>query len=169
MATGDGERVARAVAAGVGIERVYTGLLPGQKPELVHALQARGGRVAFVGDGINDGPALMQADVGIAIVSGTDIAIESADVVIPASRLDVVTKARRLAAASYGLTVPNLAVALTFNAAGMLASLTGRLHPAWAMLAMTLSLGTVVLNSSLMPLTCLGGGAFPSRQRLPDR
>ena len=169
MPTGDDERVARAVAAEVGIKRVYAGLLPGQKRELVHALQAGGGRVAFVGDGINDGPALMQADVGIAIGSGTDIAIESADVVIPASRLDVVPKARRLAAASYALTVRNLAVALAFSAAGMLASLTGRLHPAWAMLAMTLSLGTVLLSSSLMPLTWLGGGAFPSRQRLPDR
>ena len=115
MPTGDDERVARAVAAEVGIKRVYAGLLPGQKRELVHALQAGGGRVAFVGDGINDGPALMQADVGIAIGSGTDIAIESADVVIPASRLDVVPKARRLAAASYALTVRNLAVALAFQ------------------------------------------------------
>ena len=165
MATGDDPRAARAVAAEVGIERVHAGLLPGRKRELVRGLQAGGRRVAFVGDGINDAPALMQADVGIAIGSGTDIAIESADVVLPASRLDAVPQARRLAAASYALTVRNLALALAFNAAGILASLTGRLHPAWAMLAMTFSLGTVLLSSSLMPLARPGGGAFPSRQK----
>ena len=159
MATGDDERAARAVAAEVGIEQVQARLLPGQKRDLVRDLQAGGRRVAFVGDGINDAPALMQADVGIAIGSGTDIAIESADVVLPASRLDAVPEARRLAAASYALTVRNLAVALAFNAAGILASITGRLHPGWAMLAMTFSLGTVLLSSSLMPLAWPGGAA----------
>lgn len=160
MATGDDERAARAVAAEAGIDQVYARLLPGQKRELVRALQAGGQRVAFVGDGINDAPALMQADVGIAIGSGTDIAIESADVVIPASRLDAVPQARRLAAASYALTVRNLIMALAFNAAGIVASVTGRLHPGWAMLAMTVSLGAVLLSSSLMPLAWPGGAVF---------
>ncbi|NLG68491.1 MAG: cation-translocating P-type ATPase, partial [Firmicutes bacterium] len=165
MATGDDERVARAVAAEAGISRVHAGLLPGEKQELVRSLQAGAHRVAFVGDGINDAPALMQADVGVAIGSGTDIAIESADVVLTGSRLDAVPEARRLAAASYGLTVRNVTVALAFNAAGMLASVTGRLHPGWAMLAMTLSLGTVLVSSSVLPMGWLGGKAPSARQQ----
>jgi heavy metal translocating P-type ATPase len=86
LVTGDNPRAARHVAEQVGIDQVYAGVLPGRKAEIVRELQQRG-RVAMVGDGINDAPALMQADVGIAMGSGTDIAIESADVIIVSDRL----------------------------------------------------------------------------------
>lgn len=147
MATGDHERVALAVAQELGITHVHAQLLPQEKRDLVLRLQGEGRRVAFVGDGINDAPSLMQANVGIAIGTGSDITIDAADVVIPGDRLGAVVEARTLAGTSYRLTVRNLLLALSFNGIGVLISLSGLLHPAWAMLAMTLSLGTVLGHS----------------------
>jgi cation transport ATPase len=95
MLTGDAERTARAVAAEVGIEEVRARVLPQEKAERVRELQRAGARVAFVGDGINDAPALMQADVGIAIGAGTDIPIESSDVILIGGRLSAEAAARR--------------------------------------------------------------------------
>lgn len=89
----------------------------------------------------------MQAHVGIAIGSGTDIAIESADVVLPGERLITVLQAQTLARTSYSMTVRNVFLALTFNVVGILVSLTGLLQPIWAMLAMALSLSTVLGHS----------------------
>lgn len=152
MATGDHEGAARAVARELGIARVHARLLPQAKRDLVRRLQRAGRRVAFAGDGINDVPALMQADVGIAVGAGTDIAIDAADVVLPGGWLGALAEAYALAGTSYRLTVRNLLLALTFNAAGVLASLSGRVHPAWAMLAMTLSLGTVLGHTLFSPL-----------------
>ena len=144
IATGDHQRVARAVAKELGVAQVHAEMLPHEKRDLVSRLQHMGRRVAFVGDGINDAPALMQANVGIAIGTGTDIAIDAADVVLPGGRLGAVVEACTLAGTSYRLTVRNLLLALSFNTVGVLASLAGRVHPAWAMLAMTLSLATVL-------------------------
>lgn len=147
MATGDHELAANAVAKELGISDVRAGLLPEDKLSLVRQLQKKGHRVAFVGDGINDAPSLMQANVGIALGSGTDIAIESADVVIPGERLVSVLQAQTLARTSYAMTVRNVFLALTLNGVGILVSLTGLLQPIWAMLAMALSLSTVLSHS----------------------
>ncbi len=134
------------------IARVHARLLPEDKRRLVRELQRQGLRVAFVGGGINDAPALMQADVGIAIGTGTDIALEAADVVLPGARVGAVAEARELGARSYALTMRNVGLALAVNGGGVLASLTGRVHPAWAMGAMAASLALVIGSSLLLPL-----------------
>jgi cation transport ATPase len=158
--TGDGEQAARTVAQAVGVEHLRARLLPGEKAAAVRELQEAGRRVAFVGDGINDAPALMQADVGIALGTGADITLEAADVVIVSDRLGRVVEALELAARSYGLTLRNVALALAFNGAGLLAALTGRVTPIWAMGAMAASVSLVVLSSllaRLLPERAAGG------------
>ena len=147
MVTGDNWRTARAVADQVGISEVLAEVLPGQKAEAVRRLQGKGYRVAMVGDGINDAPALMQADVGIAIGTGTDIAIESADIVLIGSSLDKVLDAYHIAKNSFTKTVQNVVLAFTFNGLGIPVAMTGLLHPAWAMLAMAASVTVVLINS----------------------
>lgn len=147
LITGDNWRTARAVAEAVGIERVLAEVLPGAKAEEVRRLQAQGARVAMVGDGINDAPALMQADVGIAIGAGTDIAIEAADVVLVSNHLSTLIEARELARRSYQLTATNVGLALSFNGIGVLAAITGVVYPVWAMLAMAVSVSVVLANS----------------------
>ncbi|GAC1343128.1 MAG: heavy metal translocating P-type ATPase [Ktedonobacteraceae bacterium] len=147
MLTGDNARTARAVAAQVGIERVLAEVLPEQKAEQVRQLQQEGNRVAMVGDGINDAPALMQADIGIAIGAGTDIAIESSDIVLVGERLSAVIDAYRISRTSYRRTVQNLIVAFSFNGIGIPAAATGFVYPVWAMLAMIVSVSTILLNS----------------------
>jgi len=147
MITGDNERTARAVAGEVGIERVLAEVLPDQKADEVRKLQEQGRRVAMVGDGINDAPALMQADVGIAIGAGTDIAIESSDVVLIGERLGSVTDVFQIGRRSYRKTVQNLSLAFAFNGIGVPLAVTGWVHPAWAMAAMVASVSTVLANS----------------------
>ncbi len=147
MITGDNERTAHSVAQDVGIEEVLAQVLPDQKADRVRALQQEGYRVAFVGDGINDAPALMQADVGIAIGAGTDIAIESADVILTGERLGGVVDAYQIGGNSYRKTVQNLALAFTFNGIGVPAATTGLVDPVWAMIAMAASVTTVLANS----------------------
>ena len=147
MITGDDERTARAVADEVGIERVMADVLPDEKRAEIGRLQDDGHRVAMVGDGINDAPALTQADVGIAIGAGTDIAIESADVVLMGDRLGGVMDAYEIAEESYRKTRQNLAAAFTFNGIGVAAATTGLVHPVFAMIAMVLSVSAVLANS----------------------
>jgi heavy metal translocating P-type ATPase len=147
LLTGDNWRTARAVAEAVGIERVVAEVLPGAKAEEIRRLQAQGARVAMVGDGINDAPALMQADVGIAIGAGTDIAIDAADVVLVSKHLSTLVEARELARRSYRLTATNVGLALSFNGIGVLAAVTGVVYPVWAMLAMAVSVSVVLANS----------------------
>ncbi|WP_137286070.1 heavy metal translocating P-type ATPase [Halorussus salinisoli] len=147
MLTGDGERTAGTVAEHVGIDRVMAEVLPEDKREEIRRLQAEGGRVAMVGDGINDAPALTQADVGVAIGAGTDIAIESADVVLVDDRLGGISDAYEIADRSYRKTEQNLAGAFAFNGVGVAAAATGLVHPVFAMIAMVLSVSLVLLNS----------------------
>jgi P-type Cu+ transporter len=147
MLTGDNPHAAARVAAQVGIENVVAEVLPEEKAAMIRELQADGVRVAMVGDGINDAPALTQADVGIAIGAGTSIAIESADVVLIHSRLGGVSDAIAIGRTSYRKTVQNLALAFTFNGIGIPLAATGSIPPIWAMLAMVASVSAVLANS----------------------
>jgi Cu+-exporting ATPase len=146
LVTGDNPRAARLVAQQLGIADVHAGVLPGQKAEIVRDLQAHG-RVAMVGDGINDAPALMQADVGLAMGRGTDIAIESSDIIIVGNRLEAVLTARDISIRSYRKTKQNVALAFLFNGIGVPAAATGLVYPVWAMAAMALSVTTIFINS----------------------
>jgi cation transport ATPase len=147
MITGDNERTARAVASEVSIDEVMAQVLPDDKAARVRALQDKGQRVAMVGDGINDAPALTQADVGIAIGAGTDIAIESADIVIMGNRLGAVMDAYEIGVTSYSKTKQNLGLAFSFNGIGVPLATTGLVHPVWAMVAMVSSVTAVLTNS----------------------
>ncbi len=147
MITGDNQLTARAVAEQVGIDRVMAQVLPQDKAAHVRELQRQGKRVAMIGDGINDAPALMQADVGLAIGAGTDIAIESADVVLVGERLTAAVDAYQIARRTYGKTVQNLSLAFAFNGIGVPLATTGLVMPVWAMIAMAASVTTVLLNS----------------------
>jgi heavy metal translocating P-type ATPase len=148
LVTGDNPRAAAYVGREVGIDDVRAGILPGQKAEIVRQLQAeRRGRVAMVGDGINDAPALMQADVGVAMGSGTDIAIESSDIIIVGNRLMSVLEARDISRRSYRKTTQNVALAFLFNGIGIPAATTVLVYPVWAMVAMAVSVSTIFINS----------------------
>jgi Cu+-exporting ATPase len=146
LASGDSERTARRVAAELGITEVYAGMLPGEKAELIRRLQ-QNGRVAMVGDGINDAPALMQADVGIAMGGGTDIAIDSADIIVLNNRLDSVVNAREISRRSYRKMLQNVSLAFLFNGLGVPLATTGLVHPVWAMAAMAVSVTAIFFNS----------------------
>jgi heavy metal translocating P-type ATPase len=146
LVTGDNERTARRVAAKVGIDEVHAGILPGEKAELIRRLQEKG-RVAMVGDGINDAPALMQADVGIAMGGGTDIAIDAADIIILGNRLDGVMTAREISRRSYRKMLQNVSLAFLFNGIGVPLAATGYVYPVWAMVAMAVSVTTIFFNS----------------------
>ncbi len=147
MLTGDNRRTANIVAEQVGIENVIAEVFPEEKAAKIRELQATGIRVAMVGDGINDAPALTQADVGIAIGAGTDIAIESADVVLIHSQLEGVSEAIVIGRNSYRKTVQNLTLAFVFNGIGIPLAATGVVHPIWAMVAMVASVSAVLANS----------------------
>lgn len=147
MLTGDNERTARAVAGQVGIAEYRAEVLPEDKARAVRELQEEGFRVAMVGDGINDAPALMQSDLGIAIGAGTDVAVDAADIVITGEKLGTLVEARELAGRSYRLTFTNVVLALVFNGVGVLAAISGLVAPVWAMLAMAASVSLVLANS----------------------
>jgi Cu2+-exporting ATPase len=156
MITGDSEDVATAVARELGLDEVFAQVLPEHKAERVQELQARGLRVAMVGDGVNDAPALAQADVGIAIGAGTDVAIETADVVLVRSDPRDATRVVGLSKASYRKMLQNLAWATGYNvvaiplAAGALASVGILLAPAVGALLMSASTVVVALNAQLL-------------------
>ncbi|MBI4528502.1 MAG: heavy metal translocating P-type ATPase [Deltaproteobacteria bacterium] len=147
MITGDNDSTARSVARQVGVEEVHAQVLPQDKAAKVRELQHGGVRVAMVGDGINDAPALMQADVGVAIGAGTDIAIESSDVILVGEHLSGFIDAYHIARQSFRKTVQNLALAFSFNGIGVPLATTGWVHPVWAMIAMAASVSAVLLNS----------------------
>ncbi len=146
LVTGDNEVAARRVGSQLGIEEVYGGVLPEEKAEIVRRFQERG-KVAMVGDGINDAPALMQADVGVAMGGGTDIAMESADIIIVGNEVASVLTARDISRRSYRTTRQNVALAFLFNGIGIPAAATGLVYPVWAMVAMALSVTTIFVNS----------------------
>ena len=153
MMSGDNWRTARAVAAELGIDTVLAEVLPAEKAAEIRRLQGLGAKVGMVGDGINDAPALMQADIGIAIGAGTDIAIESSDVVLVGENLGAVLDAYQIGRISFRKTIQNLVLAFSFNAIGIPAALTGLVHPVWAMIAMVASVTTVLTNSFAGRLT----------------
>lgn len=157
VVTGDNRKVAHDVARRVGIDDVAAEVLPGDKTKIIRAYQEQGLRVAMVGDGINDAPALAQADIGIAIGSGTDVAKETGDVILVRNDLLDVEGAIRLGRKTLGKIKQNLFWALIYNvigipvAAGVLYPLTGKLlPPEWAGLAMAFSSVSVVTNSLLL-------------------
>jgi Cu2+-exporting ATPase len=163
MLTGDSEEVASAVAEELGIDTYFAEVLPEHKDQKVAQLQAEGKQVAMVGDGVNDAPALTRADVGIAIGSGTDVAIESAGIILVQSNpLDVV-KVFDLSRATYRKMVQNLIWATAYNvialplAAGVLASTGFLLSPALGALFMSLSTVAVAINAQLLRGTELAG------------
>ncbi|MCL6596930.1 MAG: cation-translocating P-type ATPase [Firmicutes bacterium] len=147
MVTGDNARAARTVADQVGIERVVAEVLPEGKAAKVRELQAGGVRVMVVGDGINDAPALTQADVGVAMGAGTDIAIEAADVVLVGGRLTALAQAIDIGKESFTKTRQNIFLAFALNGAGIPLAAVGLLHPIWAMVTMLLSVTLVLANS----------------------
>jgi Cu+-exporting ATPase len=146
LVTGDNYRTAQRVAGELGIADVRAEVLPNGKADIVRSLQ-RQGRVAMVGDGINDAPALTQADVGIAMGAGADIAIESSDIIIVGNRLDAVLIARDIGIRSYRRTKQNVVLAFLFNGIGVPLAATGLLYPIWAMAAMIVSVTAVLANS----------------------
>jgi P-type E1-E2 ATPase len=146
LVTGDNERAARRIAREAGIEEVHAGVLPQDKAGMIRKLQEHS-HVAMVGDGINDAPALMQADVGIAMGSGTDIAIESADIIILGQKLDLILRAREISRRSYRKMVQNVSLAFCFNGVGIPLAATGLVHPVWAMVAMAVSVTAIFINS----------------------
>ena len=156
MITGDARNVADAVATELGIDEVFAEVLPQNKAEAVVELQHRGLRVAMVGDGVNDAPALAQADVGVAIGAGTDVAIESAGVVLASNDPRGVLSIAKLSRASYRKMIENLAWATGYNvlaipvAAGVLAFADITLTPATGALFMSLSTIIVALNAQLL-------------------
>lgn len=163
MLTGDSEAVAKAVARELGIDRYFAQVLPEDKDKKIIELQKQGKRVAMVGDGVNDAPALTRADVGIAIGSGTDVAVESAGIILVQSNpLDVV-KIIRLSHASYRKMIQNLFWATGYNvvaiplAAGVLAPIGILLSPAVGAVFMSLSTVIVAINAQLLRRVQLAG------------
>jgi Cu2+-exporting ATPase len=164
MMTGDARRVAEAVAAEVGIDEVLAEVLPEDKAAAVERLQAAGVVVAMVGDGVNDAPALARADVGIAIGAGTDVAIESAGVVLARDDPRAVVDVIRLSRATYRKMVQNLGWATGYNAiaipvaAGVFAFAGITLAPAVGAVLMSVSTIVVAANAQLLRRLHLGPG-----------
>ncbi|MFU0507013.1 heavy metal translocating P-type ATPase [Pseudaminobacter sp. NGMCC 1.201702] len=154
MATGDNERTAKAVAASLGIDEVRADILPEGKKALVDELRARGGRIAMAGDGVNDAPALAAADVGIAMGTGADVAMESAGITLVKGDLNGIVRARRLAQATIRNIKENLFFAFVYNALGVPVA-AGVLYPVFGVLlspmlaaaAMSLSSVSVIANA----------------------
>lgn len=156
MLTGDSRQVAQAVAEELGITRVFAEVLPEHKDEKIRELQAEGKKVAMVGDGVNDAPALTRADIGIAIGSGTDVAVEAADIILVKSNPLHVVRIVELSRATHAKMIQNLIWATGYNiaaiplAAGVLAPWGILLSPAVGALLMSLSTVVVAINAQFL-------------------
>ena len=147
MLTGDRAAAAERVAAAVGVREVHAGLLPGGKLEFIAGLQREGRVVAMIGDGVNDAPALAQADVGLAMATGSDIAAETAAVTLLRPDLLAAADAFALARATVRVMRQNLFWAFFYNAIGIPLAAAGELNPVLASAAMALSSVSVLANS----------------------
>ncbi len=148
LVTGDNETTARAIAAAIGIEEVFANASPVEKVRVVEQLRAGGRAVAMIGDGVNDGPALVAADLGLAVGSGTDVAINAADLLVVHDDLMAVPAAIELARQTLRTIRGNLAWAFAYNVAAIPVAALGLLNPLVAGAAMALSSTFVVWNSS---------------------
>jgi cation-transporting P-type ATPase A/B/Cu+-exporting ATPase len=167
LLTGDSQATAQAVAAEAGTDEMIAGALPGHKVDVIRDLQARGHRVAMVGDGVNDGPALATADLGLALGTGTDVAITAADVIVLRDDLGAVPDAIGLARATLATIRGNLAWAFGYNIAAIPLAAAGFLNPLIAGAAMAASSAFVVANS--VRLRKFGTPPTPRcRSPLPD-
>jgi P-type Cu+ transporter len=154
MATGDSQQAAQFIATALGITEVHAAMLPADKASLVKTLQSDGAKVAMAGDGINDAPALAQANVGIAMGTGTDIAIESADIVLVKGDVEGIVRAQKVSRAMVRNIAQNLALAFGYNliaipvATGMFAHVLGfAVDPMAAAVAMSVSSVLVIANA----------------------
>jgi Cu+-exporting ATPase len=159
LLTGDNEATARAVGSAVGIARVVAKVLPGGKVSVIKRLQDEGRVVAMVGDGINDAPALKAANVGIAIGTGTDVAIETGDITLVSGELAAVVRAVRLSRATFRKIRQNLFWAFFYNVIAIPLAILGLLHPLVAEAAMALSSINVVTNANRLRRVRLQGDA----------
>ncbi len=165
MLTGDSRPVAEAIGRQLGIDDVYAELLPAGKVEEIERLQKSGRTVAMVGDGVNDAPALVQSDVGIALGAGTDVAMESAGVVLVSDRIGNVLSAVLLGRASHRKMKQNIAVAVLFNFAGMSLAAAGLVTPAVAISVMTVSIFAILLNT--LSLARVDVGEYDEAENVP--
>jgi P-type Cu+ transporter len=147
LLTGDSQAAAEAVAAEIGVDQVIAGALPADKVTVIEGLQAHGRRVAMAGDGINDGPALAAADLGLALGTGTDVAISAADLILLRDDLGIIPDAIRLARATLATIRRNLAWAFCYNIAALPLAAAGFLNPLIAGAAMAASSAFVVASS----------------------
>lgn len=150
MLTGDNRRTAEAIAKQIGISDIYAEVMPDQKVEIIKQAQSKYGMVAMVGDGINDAPALTQANVGVAIGTGTDIAIEAGDIILVRGDISGLVSAIKLSRATFRKIKQNLFWAFIYNTVAIPVAIFGLLHPVIAELCMATSSVSVVTNANLL-------------------
>ena len=148
MLTGDNEQTARAIAEKLGMSDIYAEVMPDQKVEVVIRAQEKYGMVAMVGDGINDAPALTQANVGVAIGTGTDIAIEAGDIILVRGDISGLVSAIKLSRETFKKIKQNLFWAFFYNTVAIPLATFGLMHPVFAEVVMAISTLTVVTNAN---------------------